>query len=102
MVRGRYFAEACPKYCSLCNVTSECDQYKLCRHNGTCIKDEHGTYQCVCSKSYFGTLCEYRHTCSSNSCSSKTEYCIQTQGENYICLPKDDKEKMRIILNGKN
>jgi hypothetical protein len=103
MIQGRYFAELCPKYCSLCNITSECDQYELCQNNGTCIKDEHGTYQCLCSpsKSYYGTLCEYRQTCLDNPCLSKTEYCIQTQGENYVCLSKEDKEQMRVILNGK-
>ncbi|CAF0758772.1 unnamed protein product [Rotaria sp. Silwood1] len=101
MIEGRYFVEMCPKYCSLCNITSECDQYKLCRNNGTCIKDQYGTYQCLCStsKSYYGTLCEYRHTCLKNSCSSKNEFCIQTQGESYICLSKEDKEQMRVILN---
>ncbi|CAF0804449.1 unnamed protein product [Rotaria sordida] len=103
MVEGRYFVEMCPKYCSLCNITSECDQYKLCRNNGTCIKNKHGTYQCLCttSKFYYGTLCEYRQTCLKNPCSSKTEFCIQTQGENYLCLSKQDKEQMRIILNEK-
>ena len=100
MVHDRYFAEMCPKYCSLCNVTSECDQYNLCRNNGTCIKDKHGTYQCLCStsQSYYGTLCEYRRTCSDNPCSLKNEYCIQTRGENYVCLSNKDKEKMRVIL----
>ncbi|CAF2760536.1 unnamed protein product [Rotaria sp. Silwood2] len=100
MIEGRYFVEMCPKYCLLCNITSECDQYKLCRHNGTCIKDKHGTYQCLCStsKSYYGTLCEYSQTCLKNPCSSKTDFCIQTQGETYLCLSKEDKEQMRIIL----
>ena len=29
MYRGYYFAERCPKYCSLCNITSECVEQKL-------------------------------------------------------------------------
>jgi hypothetical protein len=101
MFKNRYFIEMCPKYCSICNITSECDRYKLCRNNGKCIRDEYGTYQCICSstKSFYGTLCEYRRTCSSKPCSSKTDYCIQTQGENYVCLSKTDKEQIRIILN---
>jgi hypothetical protein len=101
MIKGRYFVEMCPKYCSLCNITSECDRYKLCRNNGKCIRNEYGTYQCICSssKTSYGTLCEYRRTCLNKSCSSKNEYCIQTQGENYVCLSKEDKEQMRIILN---
>lgn len=101
MFNDHYFAELCPKYCSLCNITSECDEHKLCRNNGTCIRDEYGTYQCLCSKFYHGTLCEYRQTCLDNPCPSKTDYCIQTQGENYVCLSTDDKEQMRIILDKK-
>jgi hypothetical protein len=104
MIHGHYFAEVCPKYCSLCNITSECDQYNLCQNNGTCIKDEHGTYQCLCSatKFYSGTLCEYRQTCLDDPCESKDEFCIQTQGENYVCLSKKDREDIRVILNEKN
>jgi hypothetical protein len=101
MIKDRYFVEWCPKYCSLCKITSACDRYKLCRNNGRCIRDEYGTYQCICSstKSFYGTLCEYRRTCLSKPCPSKTDYCIQTQGENYICLSKTDKEQIRVILN---
>lgn len=100
-INHRYFAELCPKYCSLCNVTSQCDRYKLCRNNGKCIRNEYGTYQCICSSSnlFYGTLCEYRRTCSNKPCLSKKEYCIQTQGENYVCLSKEDKKQMHIILN---
>ena len=101
MVDGRVFAERCPKYCSLCNVTSKCDQFKLCRNNGTCIRDEHGTHQCLCPKYYYGTLCEYRQTCLDNLCSSNKELCIQTQGDNYTCLSKDDEEQLQIILQDK-
>lgn len=101
MIDGKYFPERCPKYCGLCNVTSECDEFQLCRNNGKCIKDDHGTYQCLCAKSYYGTLCEYRHTCSDKPCSSKSDFCIQTQGENHVCLSQNDKEKLRIILNEK-
>ena len=104
MIQGRYFAERCPKYCSLCNITSECEERKLCRNNGTCIKDEHGTYQCLCStsKGYYGTLCEYRQTCLDRPClSKKKEYCIQTQGENYACLSSEDHDRLRVILNQK-
>ncbi|CAF0963764.1 unnamed protein product [Adineta steineri] len=103
MINDKYFVEMCPKYCSLCNITSECDEYKLCRNNGTCIKNKHDTYQCLCSTSkfYYGTLCEYRRTCLDNPCNTKTEYCFQTQGENYLCLSKQDKEQMRVILNEK-
>ena len=102
IVRGQYFAELCPKYCSLCNITSECDEHQLCRNNGTCIKDEHGTYQCLCSKFYTGTLCEYRQKCLDNPCSSKTEYCYPLRNEKYLCLSKQDQENVRVILNGKN
>lgn len=103
MVNGHYFAERCPKYCSLCNVTSECDEYQLCRNNGTCIKDEQGTYQCLCSKTnlFYGTLCEHRRTCLDTPCPKKTDYCLQTHGERYVCLSKEDKEQIRVILNGK-
>ncbi|CAF0872479.1 unnamed protein product [Rotaria sordida] len=61
MIKGHYFVEMCPKYCSRCNITSEYDRYKSCRNNGKCIKNEYGTYQCICSslKSFYVTLCEY-------------------------------------------
>jgi len=104
ILKGHYFAERCPKYCSLCNITSECDEMKLCQNNGVCIKNENGTtYQCLCSKSksYYGTLCEHRQTCLDKPCAAKTEYCIQTQGENYVCLSKENKEQIRAILDGK-
>lgn len=102
MVNGKYFAELCPKYCSLCNVTSECDRFKLCRNNGTCIRNEHGTYQCLCpSPKFYGPLCEYRRPCMDNPCSPKTEFCVQTDGENYVCLSKEDREQIRVILDGK-
>ncbi|CAF3352437.1 unnamed protein product [Rotaria socialis] len=101
MINGRYFVEMCPKHCSLCNITSECGRYKLCRNNGKCFQDEYGTYQCMCSssKSSYGTLCEYRRTCLNNPCSSKNEYCMQILSENYICLSKQIKEQIYIILN---
>ena len=101
MVKARYFVQWCPKYCSLCKITSECARYKLCRNHGKCIRDEYGTYQCICSstKPFYGTLCEYRRTCLSRPCSSKTDYCIQTQGENYVCLSRTDQEQIRVILN---
>lgn len=101
MINGYYFVEMCPKHCSLCNITSECDRYKLCRNNGKCIKNEYGTYQCICStsKPSYGTLCEYRRTCATKPCSSKDEYCVQTLGENYICISKRQKEQIYSILN---
>ena len=99
-IRNRYFSEMCPKYCRLCNIPSECDRWKLCRNYGKCIRNEHGTYQCRCSstKGFYGTLCEYRRTCSSKPCLSKGEFCIQTQGEKHVCLSDVDKEKLRVIL----
>ncbi|CAF2938361.1 unnamed protein product [Rotaria sp. Silwood2] len=101
MIKGRYFVEMCPKYCSLCNITSVCDRYKLCRNNGKCIKNEYGTYQCICSplKPFYGALCEYRRTCLNKPCLSKNDICLQTQGENYVCLSKEHKEKIYTVLN---
>ena len=99
--QGRYFIERCPKSCFQCYLISECDRHQLCRNNGRCIKDEHGTYQCLCSPStgYRGTLCEYRRVCATKPCPSKKDLCIQTYGENFVCLSRNEQEQMSWILN---
>lgn len=67
-------------FCIFCSDVNECDMFKPCQNNGTCI-NSNGSYNCDCTEGWKGKDCDkgnlQNNFFAMNNVVLKSLYCIQ-------------------------